>query len=695
MASDSELRTSTGKQTSTSSVSKLCIAPNKHPKIVTLSPPVSTSIGKGKEVVDDEYRDEGEGVAMESERNTCGICLSEDGKAIRGWVDSCDHYFCFVCIMEWSKVESRCPMCKQRFSTIRRPPKHGVFLRERIVNIPVRDQLFHPFGNATVGPSDPYAEVRCSECNGKANESLLLLCDLCDSASHTYCVGLGATVPEGDWYCHDCTISKDEHSNGEVETDYGNKKFFINFDVTPNEAPVSIYDIVRETNVPEVDRTSERTSADPNQLSSPIMPQRDSSAGSNVRDPGARTLHRCRNVHSRIQILRENWNSLRRGSLDFSSGLLDSRGKSRMKENSIEIFPDRSSHLRSSSSMSCQQLPSKDIVSGDMLRNKSPYDIDRAWKTFDIAKSVQRRRQGSSSHHPASICQSANGNMPKESANVNSSSLLSRNKDFASKDLRSALEKNNKCRPLDMAPEIHRPLKSAKRSPSRDGMKETSKFATGYPTTNLSKYCRMPSVRELQTLKVDVSQKSKGEKSLKVLLGASSNLTNVNYVSAYSVCVVDSSSGRFDTCHNEAEIYASSGYKIEPPKVKWGLEKNSSLAESLGTEDADAKSEVQSLVKINLKLLARDKHLGVDGFKEVARQATHTILAACGLKHTKPIARCFPNPTCGHASHGQQIRMSKLMPSSCRECFYVFVKDVVNSIIDEKIAGAEAVNRSF
>ncbi|XP_021772790.1 uncharacterized protein LOC110736791 [Chenopodium quinoa] len=32
----------------------------------------------------------------------------------------------------------------------------------------------------------------------------MLLCDLCDSPAHTYCVGLGREVPEGNWYCDGC-----------------------------------------------------------------------------------------------------------------------------------------------------------------------------------------------------------------------------------------------------------------------------------------------------------------------------------------------------------------------------------------------------------------------------------------------------------------------------------------------------------
>lgn len=32
----------------------------------------------------------------------------------------------------------------------------------------------------------------------------MLLCDVCDSSAHTFCVGLGREVPEGNWYCEGC-----------------------------------------------------------------------------------------------------------------------------------------------------------------------------------------------------------------------------------------------------------------------------------------------------------------------------------------------------------------------------------------------------------------------------------------------------------------------------------------------------------
>lgn len=44
----------------------------------------------------------------------------------------------------------------------------------------------------------------CPICNSAEREDILLLCDSCDAAYHTHCIGLDA-IPEGDWYCMECT----------------------------------------------------------------------------------------------------------------------------------------------------------------------------------------------------------------------------------------------------------------------------------------------------------------------------------------------------------------------------------------------------------------------------------------------------------------------------------------------------------
>ncbi|RVW17103.1 hypothetical protein CK203_076045 [Vitis vinifera] len=465
--------------------------------------------------------------AVDFDSNCCGICLLEDDRAIRGWVDSCDHYFCFVCIMEWAKVESRCPMCKRRFSTIRRPPKPGVFPSERIVNVPVRDQgswescgsvptfillylwaignAYHHFGNVTTGPSDPYAEVDCGICHGTADESFLLICDLCDSAAHTYCVGLGHTVPEEPYTRED-------------------------------ERPPSI------------------GSSHPNRPSSPIALNSENFAVNNSSSMSvARTLLRCRNVNAHIQALRENWNALRSGSMTFSSILGDSGGESSQKYNVGASCPKQDN-------------------------NACSYDTEKAWKMMDKAKSIQR------------ACERT-GIIHQISDGISSIILLKQiTKDT---NLRS------------------RKIKSKE---SRDSFQVDVHHRTG----------------------VRPSQK--------------------NLVDSFNAI-------------NERDGYGSLIIPDGP------------VPRSPDLSHANLKFGASSLCKEDL--LHRPK--GVDTFKEVARLATHTILAACGLEHSKSCVRSFPTSMCTHSEQVQQLHKSTLMPRSCRECFYAYVKDVVNFITVEKM----------
>ncbi|KAL0387360.1 UNVERIFIED_CONTAM: hypothetical protein Sradi_2617800 [Sesamum radiatum] len=146
-------------------------------------------------------------VKIEVGKRVCGICLSEEGKrTVWGILNCCSHYFCFACIMEWSKVESRCPLCKQRFATITRTSRAdgGHDLRHAVIPVPERDQVYQPSEEELRGYLDPYENVLCTECHQGGDDALMLLCDLCDSPAHTYCVGLGCEVPEGNWYCDSC-----------------------------------------------------------------------------------------------------------------------------------------------------------------------------------------------------------------------------------------------------------------------------------------------------------------------------------------------------------------------------------------------------------------------------------------------------------------------------------------------------------
>ncbi|XP_051146676.1 uncharacterized protein LOC127262174 isoform X3 [Andrographis paniculata] len=164
---------------------------------------------------------------IEVGKQVCGICLSEEGKkTVRGVLNCCSHYFCFACIMEWSKVESRCPLCKQRFGTISRTARGegGRDLRGAVFPVPERDQVYQPSEEELRGYLDPYENVLCTECLLGGDDALMLLCDLCDSPAHTYCVGLGREVPDGNWYCDGCRPTALASSNSQALNsfpDYG------------------------------------------------------------------------------------------------------------------------------------------------------------------------------------------------------------------------------------------------------------------------------------------------------------------------------------------------------------------------------------------------------------------------------------------------------------------------------------------
>ncbi|KAK8543030.1 hypothetical protein V6N12_015600 [Hibiscus sabdariffa] len=232
----------------------------------------------------------------------CGICLSEEDKRrLRGKLNCCSHYFCFTCIMQWSKVESRCPLCKQRFETINKPPRStaGVGLRDLVIQIPKRDQVYQPSEEELRSYLDPYENVICSECNQGGDDELMLLCDICDSSAHTYCVGLGREVPEGNWYCDGCRTVALGSSSSQVQDSFLDQR-------TINNLYNRLSAIVNRESLDSIRVPSPRTPFPPgfDGLSSPRFPVVDIPSVSPVSGVGAQTLTGRRWLHRQIQNLR-------------------------------------------------------------------------------------------------------------------------------------------------------------------------------------------------------------------------------------------------------------------------------------------------------------------------------------------------------------------------------------------------------
>ncbi|KAM1437899.1 hypothetical protein ACFXTO_011976 [Malus domestica] len=260
-----------------------------------------------------------------------------------------------------TKKESHCPLCRRRLTTIRRLPRDGVFARERVGKIPACDHAHHPSSNM-VGQVLRHEEASCQVCPGMADEYLLLLCDICDSAAHTYCVGLGNTVPEGDWFCLDCTTIRGEHDDN-VDSSFDSDDEYL---LGPSDPNISAFDIEQESygHISAANRYLPRIPRIPDHFALPVVRDRSTSIADevittpaetlpSVAASGARTLVHRRYVCTRVQELRENWNVIQ------------------MPKNGV-IIHERSGQTQSSSSTSGQQPRNRDSCGLS--------DIDKAWK---------------------------------------------------------------------------------------------------------------------------------------------------------------------------------------------------------------------------------------------------------------------------------------------------------------------------
>ncbi|XP_050224328.2 uncharacterized protein LOC126674020 [Mercurialis annua] len=652
--------------------------------------------------------------------SSCGICLCDNSNAIRGEIDSCNHFFCFVCIMEWAKIESLCPMCKRRFSSIRRPPKHGVFSSERIVRVPKRDQVYHLFGNTTRQHFDPYAQVQCNVCRTAADECLLLLCDLCDSAAHTYCVGLGATVPEGDWFCNDCAVSRTEHDiiqkNGDDNVENVIVESEVRLEVVPHDSTschgvdsydtsencndgienvshVSIFNIVRDADDPFtlrrrsslVSSLCERQSSLEDDMSHERRGTFKNRRGQKTSQTDARTLSRCRDVHGYVRDLRENWDALRRGSLRFSSSSVESSCRSLAKCNTLAATQESSGQSQISSFTADQQLTIIDELPGNCTEDRHSDDAKKAWKMMAKAKSLHKPSRIIKSVHCVSTNQSVIGNAAGGSSSSHLSKtqevetsgfscftggkryILSSNEKQSKKHISTKLKVQSNCLNLNMEK-----LRTSDSLPTTSGF-SASLSSWKVQTSSQTNICPENPEQILQ-------------QNLRRVL---STVANQQIESSRLVPLVESVSASSGSHKNtKADNSASFSCKMHFPERDVKLE-NSRIDKKLRNND-NAKSEIQSLVKLNLKLLKGEKQLGVDVFKEVARLATHTILAACGFEHSRHVVHSFPRSVCSHSEKIEQLRKSTLMPNSCRECFFEFVKEVVNSVLTKKVSHANS-----
>ncbi|KAL6182975.1 hypothetical protein ACLB2K_044386 [Fragaria x ananassa] len=663
-------------------------SPNK--RLKTLNPQIESQPDPNQPETPPETDD--------SPPDRCAICFLDDGKAARGKIDCCDHYFCFLCIKEWAKTESRCPICRRRFNSIRRPPKVGVFVRERVVKVPVRDQ-----GDKS-GHVDAYEEVACNVCSSMTDDHFMLLCDLCDGAAHTYCVGLGYTVPEGDWFCNDCIASRPELANGNGEDECG---------MIPTEAVpvpcVSVSDIVREPNFSVVQRPVRIT---PNSNQSLVGAQvgRPAKAPPRVAsisaESAARTLDRCRNVQTRIFTLRENWNGFRSGALSFPASSSKSKAGCSGSQGNGVMSLERSSQTESSLSPSRQEL--------EIRGGCDPHDIAKAWKMLERAKPKQCIHKKNSSgvqllqfsklpfSRTSALKEQTSANpCPYRSGQQQASFSTGCQQNEVGCGSREIvktwkiMDRAKLKQHVDESTSSALKLPSRKANASHEASNVNSSFNTlkgqqlGAPNQGRPEMEKVYKGKERQPrvttqeavesiLGISCSNSSPGlfiapyPRNMNRSASLQKNQPALSMVNEQNGSASSLTEGTSNSFCGKPELSTSSSGNLEEVSVESRARK----------VDDEAKSEIQSLVKMNLKLLSKDQRLGADAFKQIARAATHTVLAACGLEHHhKSVVHSSSSLVCRHTEQLQLPHKSNLMRKACRDCFYGFVKDVVSSIL--------------
>ncbi|RXG58319.1 PHD and RING finger domain-containing protein 1 [Armadillidium vulgare] len=130
----------------------------------------------------------------------CAICLS----LIRGKIGSpdaegCEHYFCLLCILEWTKNNPTCPQDRRPFKRI--------LVRENICG-EIVSTLDAEKSNVEEEEQEQADLTYCEVCGSSDREDCLLLCDGCDLGFHLECLSPPLLeVPIEEWFCPLCVAA--------------------------------------------------------------------------------------------------------------------------------------------------------------------------------------------------------------------------------------------------------------------------------------------------------------------------------------------------------------------------------------------------------------------------------------------------------------------------------------------------------
>ncbi|KAK5618972.1 hypothetical protein CRENBAI_006053 [Crenichthys baileyi] len=150
-------------------------------------------------------------MSSDEDREKCPICLNSFTSQPVATPENCEHYFCFDCILEWTKNANSCPVDRIVFDNIYLRKSYGGKVK-KIVTV----QKPAKAGQEETADLD-LEQTNCEVCGGSDREDRLLLCDGCDAGYHMECLTppLDA-VPVEEWFCPECEANN-RQSRGSVE----------------------------------------------------------------------------------------------------------------------------------------------------------------------------------------------------------------------------------------------------------------------------------------------------------------------------------------------------------------------------------------------------------------------------------------------------------------------------------------------
>ncbi|XP_069557996.1 PHD and RING finger domain-containing protein 1 isoform X2 [Brachyistius frenatus] len=151
------------------------------------------------------------GMSSDEDTEKCPICLNSFNSQPVATPESCEHYFCFDCILAWAKNANSCPVDRIAFNSIYLRKCYGGKVKKMVtVQKPVKE------GQEETVDLD-LEQTNCEVCGGSDREDRLLLCDSCDAGYHMECLTppLDA-VPVEEWFCPECEANN-RHLRGSAE----------------------------------------------------------------------------------------------------------------------------------------------------------------------------------------------------------------------------------------------------------------------------------------------------------------------------------------------------------------------------------------------------------------------------------------------------------------------------------------------